>query len=97
MSGAEASAKFWDGAPCGRGDSFEERSATRFKREPWVPALLREVATHSDIVEVGCGQGTDALSICKSMRPGGRYARWITRNRASRRRGLRARKLPPAP
>lgn len=73
MSGAEASARFWDGAPCGRGDSFEERSATRFKREPWLPALLSDVAKYDDIVEVGCGQGTDALWICKSMRPGGRY------------------------
>jgi len=73
MKGAEASARFWDGAPCGRGDSFADRSATRFKREPWLPALLSEVAKHNDIVEVGCGQGTDALWICKSMRPGGHY------------------------
>ena len=73
MSGAEASARFWDGAPCGRGNSLEERSATRFKREPWLPALLSEVAKHNDIVEVGCGQGTDALWICRSMRPGGNY------------------------
>ena len=48
MSGAEASARFWDGAPCGRGDSFEERSATRFKREPWLSALLSDVAKHDD-------------------------------------------------
>ena len=73
MSGAEASARFWDGAPCGRGNSFAERSTTRLKREPWLPAVLSEVAFHNDIVEVGCGQGTDALLICKSMQPGGRY------------------------
>lgn len=37
-------------------------------------ARLRRIAErHGSIVEIGCGQGTDALALCSYMAPGGQY------------------------
>jgi SAM-dependent methyltransferase len=65
--------QFWDAQPCGGFRSFDERASARYRRDPWLLHGLAAIAGHSDIVEIGCGQGTDALTICRLMQAGGRY------------------------
>lgn len=55
---------FWDGSPCDAQDSYEKRYAFRYAKEPWILPVLKRVAAYGSILEVGCGQGTDALTIC---------------------------------
>lgn len=64
---------FWNTSPCGGFASFEERAAVRYARDPWLPAVLKKVSGFKQIVEVGCGQGTDALTVCKMLAPGADY------------------------
>jgi SAM-dependent methyltransferase len=70
---SQESNAFWNARPCGGSSTFSERATVRYTRDPWLPSQLQIVAQTNDIVEVGCGQGTDALSICKLMSPQGRY------------------------
>ena len=66
--------QFWNASPCGGHSDLEARRQHRYRMEPWLPAILEEIGkTNTDIVEIGCGQGTDALYICGHMPPGGSY------------------------
>ena len=63
---------FWDKNPCDGQDNYFFRSKFRYNKEPWLKDLLRCVANNKTILEIGCGQGTDALTIC-SLKKDGAY------------------------
>jgi SAM-dependent methyltransferase len=66
--------RFWDANPCDGHETFRDRAAFRYRKEPWIAVLLDRVASqHDSVVEIGCGQGTDALTLCRQMRTGGSY------------------------
>lgn len=65
---------FWDSSPCGGQETLEAREALRYQLEPYLPSLLDRIAgRHGEVVEIGCGQGTDGLYLCRRLAPGGRY------------------------
>jgi len=47
--------------------------AQRYDAEPWVPMVLRELAVHKHILEIGCGQGIDAIEVCSNKPKKGTY------------------------
>ena len=58
---------FWNVNPCdGQADVFR-RMEFRYAKEPWLPPVLDRIARHSSVLEVGCGQGTDAVYCCRRM------------------------------
>lgn len=66
--------EFWNGNPCDGQEGVADRTRFRYRKEPWVPPLLdRIAASHKDILEVGCGQGTDMIYACRHLPPGARY------------------------
>lgn len=65
---------FWNASPCGGSQSLEERKLQRYQMEPWIPEILKKIAgAHSNILEVGCGQGIDAFVLCSELSGSGRY------------------------
>jgi SAM-dependent methyltransferase len=65
---------FWSDNPCDGQSSLSNRQRLRYGREGWLPRELAGIGRrYTDILEIGCGQGTDAIEICAAMRPGGRY------------------------
>jgi SAM-dependent methyltransferase len=65
---------FWNEAPCDGQISYAARSRFRYRKDPWiVPLLERVAATHHNILEVGCGQGTDGVTLCRLLTSGGSY------------------------
>ncbi|MBF0092935.1 MAG: class I SAM-dependent methyltransferase [Alphaproteobacteria bacterium] len=65
---------FWNASPCSGQSGFTTRYRQRYAVEPWIPSFVKRIAAyHSDILEVGCGQGTDGLLMCQNLPPGGRY------------------------
>lgn len=63
---------FWDANPCGSRNSgradrrvyFEEIARVRYALEPHVPEVARfEAHTGRDVLEIGCGIGTDGLRL----------------------------------
>jgi SAM-dependent methyltransferase len=58
---------FWDRNPCDGHPEIEGRLRFRYRKEPWLPRVLDQVAAHTNVLEVGCGQGTDALYCCMRM------------------------------
>lgn len=65
--------EFWDSGPCDGQPNVIMRMEFRYNKEPWLPVLLDEVSKSSNVLEVGCGQGTDALYCCKKMEQGSSY------------------------
>lgn len=61
---------FWDKNPCDAQSSYETRYAFRYAKEPWILPILKRVALYGVTLEVGCGQGTDALTICRQKSDG---------------------------
>lgn len=65
---------FWDANPCGVHGAYDLQREQRYAMEPWIPAKLSQIAKrHSNILEVGCGQGVDAMTLCGQLPPNGRY------------------------
>lgn len=64
---------FWDANPCDAQGDIMERMRFRYRKEPWLPQVLDRIATFDAVLEVGCGQGTDALYVCDHMQTGSRY------------------------
>ncbi len=64
---------FWNANPCDGHADVDGRIRFRYQKEPWLPAILERVAEHRAVLEVGCGQGTDALYCCRRMRRGCSY------------------------
>lgn len=74
MDRLKATRDFWDSNPCDGGANYKVRRALRDRKEPWLPGLLDRIAgAHKHILEVGCGQGTDALYLCAALPPDGSY------------------------
>lgn len=63
-------AAFWDGNPCdGEFSDVDRLIEYRFLKEPWLKDRLKEIGnSQSSILEVGSGQGTDAILIGSNMR-----------------------------
>jgi len=61
-------------SPCnGQGD-LEGRLSFRYRKEPWLPGVLQDIAkNHAQIHEVGCGQGTDGIYLCRHLAHDGQY------------------------
>lgn len=74
-SGAlDSTRAFWDANPCGVHADYDVQKLQRYAMEPWIPALVATVAArHLSVLEVGCGQGVDAVEICQRLAPEGRY------------------------
>jgi SAM-dependent methyltransferase len=65
---------FWDANPCGVHSEYIQQRDQRYAMEPWLPAILRDIATcHRAILEVGCGQGVDSSILIAQMVPSGSY------------------------
>lgn len=64
---------FWNANPCDGQADVARRMKFRYRKEPWLPAILGKVATHRSVLEIGCGQGTDALYCCERMKAGATY------------------------
>ena len=66
--------EFWDETPCDGQATYAERSRFRYCKDPWLlPLIDRIAAAHQCVLEVGCGQGTDGVTLCRKLRPGSRY------------------------
>jgi SAM-dependent methyltransferase len=65
---------FWNESPCDGQATYALRATLRYGKEPWLRPLLEKVATgHQHIVEVGCGQGTDGVTLCQLLPATGSY------------------------
>lgn len=69
----EATRTFWNANPCDGHADVEGRMAFRYGKEPWLPHVLERVARFNAVLEVGCGQGTDALYCCRRLDRKGSY------------------------
>jgi SAM-dependent methyltransferase len=67
--------EFWNETPCDGQESYRLRARFRYGKEPWLPSLLQRIASHGyrNIVEVGCGQGTDGITLCTKLDAAARY------------------------
>jgi len=65
--------EFWDSGPCDGQSNVLKRMKYRYNKEPWLPPMLDEISESKSVLEVGCGQGTDALYCCKIMKQGSSY------------------------
>jgi ubiquinone/menaquinone biosynthesis C-methylase UbiE len=65
---SEATREFWNTWPCDGQSSYERRARLRYAKEPFILHQLGKITgAHKHIVEVGCGQGTDALTACQNV------------------------------
>jgi len=65
---------FWSSNPCDGQSDLATRRVFRYRKEPWLLPILRNIGRHhQNVLEVGCGQGTDALEICRALRPGSHF------------------------
>jgi SAM-dependent methyltransferase len=70
----EKTRAFWNASPCGAQESFRQRLAHRYGVEPWVKDVLEQIAArHPHVVEVGCGQGTDGITLSTLLPHTGSY------------------------
>ncbi|MDP9195390.1 MAG: class I SAM-dependent methyltransferase [Pseudomonadota bacterium] len=70
----DSTRRFWNHNPCNLQDNYESRRIYRYRMEPWLPSFIEKIARrHSDVVEIGCGQGTDGLEFCRHLDPKGSY------------------------
>jgi len=66
--------EFWNEAPCDGQPNYALRSRFRYKKDAWlIPILEGIAANHCNILEIGCGQGTDGITLCSLLRSGSRY------------------------
>jgi ubiquinone/menaquinone biosynthesis C-methylase UbiE len=65
---------FWDASPCDGQSTYASRARIRYGKEPWLQPLLQKIASrHRQVVEIGCGQGTDGVTLCSFLPAGGSY------------------------
>lgn len=50
----------------GTAEFFADMTRTRYKFQPWHPALIRRFAPTGTLLEIGCGAGTDHAELAKS-------------------------------
>jgi SAM-dependent methyltransferase len=65
---------FWNETPCDGQENYPARALFKYAKDAYLLGMLdRIAAAHQNVLEVGCGQGTDGVTLCKMMRPGSRY------------------------
>ncbi|MBF0142938.1 MAG: class I SAM-dependent methyltransferase, partial [Magnetococcales bacterium] len=66
---------FWNAHPCDGQAGYDSRFRFRFDKESWLLPRLEELSRrgYRRFLEVGCGQGTDTLTLCRMLPPGSRY------------------------
>jgi ubiquinone/menaquinone biosynthesis C-methylase UbiE len=65
---------FWNSSPCNGQETLELRRAYRYRSEIWLPGMIRRIAgEHPEILEIGCGMGTDGLEFCAALPSDGSY------------------------
>ena len=65
---------FWSKNPCGRDGDFDLVAKQRYDMEPYLPIEFEKIKKdYSDYLEIGCGQGVDAISISKLLSKNSRY------------------------
>jgi SAM-dependent methyltransferase len=66
--------EFWDATPCDGYPDYVRRVRFRYRKDVWLPALLERIASrHRNVLEVGCGQGTDGVTLCRLLPTGSHY------------------------
>lgn len=70
----ETTRKFWDASPCDGQADVESRRQFRYRKEPWLPGIIEDIARrHAHVLEVGCGQGLDGMHFCRHLPTDGSY------------------------
>ena len=68
---------FWSNNPCGIDGDFEKIARHRYRMEPYLPIHLKCITTtlskDSKILEIGSGQGTDALFMSSLLSKDNKY------------------------
>lgn len=65
---------FWSRNPCGVDGDYAATKEQRFRMEPWLQGDLTSIKSgHGKYLEVGCGQGTDSIEICRNLQVGDTY------------------------
>lgn len=64
---------FWNANPCDGQENLDQRMRFRYRKDPYLLPVLRNVARHQSVLEVGCGQGTDMIYCCQMMARGSSY------------------------
>jgi len=65
---------FWNASPCNGQENLVARKKYRYRSEPWLPGYMKRIAeNHKNIVEIGSGLGTDALTCCLHLPEDGSY------------------------
>lgn len=66
--------KFWDASPCDGNSEYTQRRRFRYSKDPWIVDEIKSIIkNHNDILEIGCGQGTDAITFCELLPNSGSY------------------------
>jgi ubiquinone/menaquinone biosynthesis C-methylase UbiE len=67
-------AEFWDSSPCDAQGSYADRFAFRYNKDTWLLDTLKEIGSAGrNVLEVGCGQGTDGVTLCRFLQRRSRY------------------------
>lgn len=61
----EATRIFGDQNPCDGHDNLFQRMVFRYKKDPFLIPLLTRISGYHRILEIGCGQGTDAIYVSR--------------------------------
>ena len=70
----EQTRQFWDLSPCTGQETLAKRRAYRYRSEPWLPGMIRRITGENpEILEIGCGMGTDGLEFCTVLPDTGSY------------------------
>ena len=65
---------FWNAFPCDGHELSDELRRYRYTKEAWLPRFIQDICGREDnIVEIGCGQGTDSLTFCSILPETGSY------------------------
>ncbi len=66
--------EFWNANPCDGQANYEQRAQFRYRKDPWLLDVLDRIAAeHHNVLEAGCGQGTDGLTLCSKLQLGSKY------------------------
>ncbi|PIR00667.1 MAG: hypothetical protein COV66_05195 [Nitrospinae bacterium CG11_big_fil_rev_8_21_14_0_20_45_15] len=70
----EDTRQFWNANPCDGQANISQRMEFRYKKDTWLPEVFSDIGKqYTNVLEVGCGQGSDALYCCQHMRKGSSY------------------------
>ena len=65
---------FWSENPCGRDGDFDLVAKQRYDMEPYLPREFENIKKdYNDYLEIGCGQGVDAINISKLLSKKSKY------------------------